>query len=529
MLATSNVIPMKSMPMITIGVDIRQMVEKLEQAIIDMTDGPKLFQRAHRLVGVEHGGKTPAWLSRHTDAPSIAEVKPGYIRQLATEAATCVRLKTDKYGQLEEIPVLPPMWLIEALQGQLQWKLPMLEGVVCAPVLCSTGEILTQQGYHENTGLYLDFNGTTYPEMPRNATKDDAHRALYSLTEAFEDFPFVHPHHFSAAVAALLTPLAQYGYDGRAPGIVVEANTPGTGKGLLVDVISTVATGLPAACWAQTEDAEEERKRLLAIALAGDQIVHIDNITTPLGSGPLDSAMTAGFVAGRLLGGNETEHVPIHTLFFFSGNNISYQDDMARRLLPITLDARVERPEERSGFTHQPLLKWVACERPRLIIKALTILSAFVDADAPEKMPSLGSYEGWSDLVRSAVVWCGGDDPCEGRKEIQRTSNPDVENLQTLLELWHACYDVDPISLNQMVKDFQQPKVATNNPILLALRDALGAYDPRFNGTVLNTHIIGNALRSKAGRVIGDKRLVRYKRPDGKRSMFSEWQIEIVS
>jgi hypothetical protein len=54
-----------------------------------------------------------------------------------------------------------------------------------------------------------------------------------------------------------------------------------------------IVTGRHAPRWAQTLDEEEERKRLMTIAMSGDAALHIDNITHPLGSGPLDMVMTA--------------------------------------------------------------------------------------------------------------------------------------------------------------------------------------------------------------------------------------------
>ena len=42
---------------------------------------------------------------------------------------------------------------------------------------------------------------------------------------------------------------------------------------------------------------------------------------------------------------------------FATGNNLSYRSDFVRRVVPIALDARMERPEERTGFRHPQLEK----------------------------------------------------------------------------------------------------------------------------------------------------------------------------
>src|SRR6185503_2006750 len=141
----------------------------------------------------------------------------------------------------------------------------------------------------------------------------------------------------------------------------------------------------------------EEAKRLLSIAMAGDTLVHIDNVVHPFGSGPLDSAITSNSIRARLLG----------------TNNMSFIGDMARRVVPIDLDAKSEHPELRSDFTHSPLLDWVTAERPRLVTAGLTVVRAFFVAGCPREpdIPEYGSFEQWSDLIRHALLWCGWEDP----------------------------------------------------------------------------------------------------------------------
>ena len=41
-------------------------------------------------------------------------------------------------------------------------------------------------------------------------------------------------------------------------------------------------------------------------------------------------------------------------------------------------------------------------------------------------LADLGSYEGWSNLVREAVVWCGLPDPGETRQELVVVKPPDL-------------------------------------------------------------------------------------------------------
>ena len=52
----------------------------------------------------------------------------------------------------------------------------------------------------------------------------------------------------------------------------------------------------------------------------------------------------------------------------------------------------------------------------RALPAALTLLRAYAAAAFPsQRLPGWGSYEGWSDLVRSTVVWLGLPDPAQTR------------------------------------------------------------------------------------------------------------------
>src|SRR5207249_851796 len=77
-------------------------------------------------------------------------------------------------------------------------------------------------------------------------------------------------------------------------------------------------------------------------------------------------------------------------------------------------------PEERQGFQHPNLLVWVGDNRAKLLTAALLILRGYCAAGQPKQdLPAWGSFEGWSALVRSAVVWVGLPDPGQTRLLLQ--------------------------------------------------------------------------------------------------------------
>jgi hypothetical protein len=151
---------MSGKPTIQLTTDLTAMVDALQNAILALPDGPRLFQRARQLCILGRSLKPPKWLRRPADAPVILPIAPAYLRELATEAVTWQ--KRDKRAKAWE-DVLPPMWIIDTLVARPSWPFLPLEGIVCAPTLRPDGSVLATTGYDPDTGLYLDLNGTQYP------------------------------------------------------------------------------------------------------------------------------------------------------------------------------------------------------------------------------------------------------------------------------------------------------------------------------------------------------------------------------
>jgi hypothetical protein len=443
--------------------------------------------------------------------PVIMTATLAHVRELASMAATWE--KYDKRSHTRE-PALPPPWVAEPLRERGGWKFPVLEGIISTPTLFPDGSILDRPGYDQETGLFVALD-RPYPPVPLRPTFDDARSALGILQQPFMDFLFddTSPANFSATLAALLTVLCRYAIQGDVPLFAVTATTRRSGKGLLVDVISTIATGRTAPRWAQPHDrdGDEERKRMLAIGLAGDPLILIDNLTRPLGSEALDIALTCqGTFADRTLGTHQTKEAPMHAVFFATGNNITYKADTAPRVVPIALDPKMERPEERTGFQQDDLRAWVRNERPRLVTAALTLMRAYFEAGCPQQgITPMGGFEAWSALVRQALVWAGEADPLAGQKTLALEHDTGSENLRSLLVSWEACYKDKAATLKHVRQDIGLYAAQRGEPANTwdDLRDALGAFDPRYVGERFDITTVGYALRGLQGRVLDGKRL----------------------
>src|SRR5262249_18851070 len=74
-------------------------------------------------------------------------------------------------------------------------------------------------------------------------------------------------------------------------------------------------------------------------------------------------------------------------------------------------------------------------DRGKYIAAALTICRAYVVAGRPDKADPLGSFEEWSDTVRSALTSLGEEDPVKSI-EAAREEDPERNTLRDMLAAW---------------------------------------------------------------------------------------------
>lgn len=404
---------------------------------------PDIYQRGGQLVHLvrdsrpaDDGKTRPALVDRPAGAPRIAILPVAKLRTWLTQAADFVVEKHTDNGTVI-VPVHPPEWLPKGVEAQAEWAgVRHLEAIAEAPFLRRDGSLMQTPGYDPASGVLYE-PAEEFPPISENATRDDALRARDELLEAVVDFPFGTAVYRSVFVTALLTLLARFAFDGPSPLFFVSANVRGAGKGLLLDIIAGIAFGRHFARVAYTREDDEMRKVILSLAIEGERAVLLDNIAGTFGGPALDAALTSTWWSGRVLGKSQQIRLPLLATWYATGNNPVIGADTARRVCECRLDSPEEKPEERQGFRHPDVLGWVKSERPRLLAAALTILTAYHQAGRPDMgLTPWGSFEGWSALVRSAVVWVGLPDPGETRRELTRRADVEAAALSGLLTGW---------------------------------------------------------------------------------------------
>jgi hypothetical protein len=413
-----------------------------DQAVAALAARPGLYQRAHALVRVVEEDQLVPGHAAPVRRRSIRRLEQPTLRELLSRVAEWRELREGEDGP-RPMPAHVPEWSVRAVHARGAWTgIQRLAGVVEAPVLRPDGSVLDEPGYDERTGLLYVPSGE-FPRVLESPQAPDVAEARDMLLDLVKLFPFEDGPggvHASAWLAALLTPIARWAFDGPAPLLAFTANIPGAGKTLLADVIGWIVLGAPLPRRPLPEDEDELQKVITTIALEGAQFAFFDDLRRPIGPATLNEALTSTSWSGRLLGKNESPVLPLHTVFFASGNNLEVHDDTRRRTLLVRLDSPEARPEERAGL---PSIEgFVRTHRGDLLCAALTILRAWLLSD--RSLPELDggalkpwhSFEGWSAVVRGAVVACGLPDPGEARATMSNDGEEAVAGLGVFIKGW---------------------------------------------------------------------------------------------
>lgn len=469
-----------------------------EKALISA--GFKIYQRGNKLI-TPVMQQTEASGGRQTTIAVMHETSRSRMRDDLCKAADWAKI-----GEKDGLDYInPPYSVAETILSRYgQWAFPPLAGVLMTPTLRPDGSILKDTGYDSSTRLYL-LHCPPMPEIPEAPSHKDALAALKILEGLLIDFPFVDSASRSVALSALITPVVRGAFP-VVPMHVIRAPSAGSGKSYLLDTASAIAIGqrCPIIVAGRTE--EETEKRLGAALLTGQSLISIDNFNGDLGGDALCQFVERPLASVRILGKSEQVTIESRATFFANGNNIRILGDMTRRVVQCTLDAKCERPEQRT-FKINPF-ETVLSDRGKYIAAALTIIRAYIVAGKPGIIfPRLASFEEWSDLVRSALVWLGRTDPLIGM-EAARAEDP---RLQEVTEVFTAIWDVmgDKRFTARELVDLAQKKtceIECDVPVYPALWEALvNAAGDR--GRFLTPKRVGQWLSRHKSRICNNLRL----------------------
>jgi hypothetical protein len=489
-------------------------VDEAEEILCARDESLKIFQRGGEVVRVitlpdsRHGDG----LRREPGTVQLVPVGSVALTEVLDRLIEWQKLKVTK-GGLEPVRIDCPGRIAAAYLSRIgSWRLPSLTGIISAPIMRLDGTVLRRAGYDDETGLFLTED---WPDFDDNPSRADALAALRRIQEPFAEFPFVAAEDLSVVVAGTLTAI-QRRLLRSAPLFGFSAPTQRTGKSLLSECLSIIATGRPAPAMAVSGDREEMRKAVAAALREGHSVVNLDNVEHPLASPDLSRAVTQSEYADRVLGETRILRLPTNILWTVTGNNLAFRGDLAVRALVSRLDARLERPEERK-FRIADLKAHIAEHRRELVTAAVNILRAYVVAGRPDQaLPAWGGFDEWTATIREPLVWLGAADPCATRQHVIE-DDPDREQAAALLSAWHSAVGGEAIQIADLLeRAASRPELASALRAVAAHRDDSKQIDPRR---------LGWWCRAYRDRVVESLRLERGKDYGGR----ATWKVSPVS
>jgi hypothetical protein len=472
------------------GRELRDISAEALEAVTAANSPPKIFSRAGTVVRVDQA---------EDGRPVIIPVTDVHLRGEMTRAANFYRLS--KSSDSTRTAVSPPMDAARDMLSRPVAELgfPPLEAIAEAPFIDPDGLVVSEPGYDSKTRtFYAPVGNLADFFVPDKPTADDVDGARGLIEDALGEFPFADQASRANAIALFITPEIRHAIRGSIPMGLADAPQAGSGKTLLVSIISEKTTGSDAAMKpAPIRDDDEWRKTLTATIQAGQCLTIFDNVDHVLSSPSLALALTTNTWTDRVLGCTQVITLPQRTVFIATGNNIVLGGDLPRRCYWIRLDARCSEPWRNREFRHPDLRAWVRTNRGRLLSASLTLARAWFVAGCPKaSSPTLGSFEEWCRAAGGILEFAGISGFLGNLDELYKQSDPTTAAWEAFLIQLHERMPRSGFKGSEVVS-----RVREDGELRAVLPEDLGDLEPMASFQ----RRLGKALLKRVGRRYGDR------------------------
>jgi hypothetical protein len=432
--------------------------------------------------------------------------------------------KLPQGGALEVLRDPPPQVCQNALSLRAHRELKKLNGVITAPTLRPDGTVLDSPGYDLQTHLLLDMMGTPTTILT-SPTRDQALVALEQLWRPFNDFPFCSNLDRAVHLAALLTTAVRSSLPS-APGFAYDAPIQGSGKTLLARCDGVLAQGTEPSVWPHTtgRDDEEIRKRIFTILRSGSRVLIWDNVVGSFDSPSMAACMTSPTITDRILGQSNSSTVPNRMMVILTGNNLTLQGEMPRRILVCRIDPGTDKPFARS-FDLDPYA-YCRTNRLNMITAALTLIRAFLTHGCETKITGrLASFEDWDLWVRRTVIFANELKPgmfgdVMDVIQANQSADPDQEALSSLLVSWEKEFGTKAVTVSDLLAGASVTYGSSAKTKFFESLEEL----TNIKRHQLTTKSVGRYLGYRKGRIAGGRLLER----GPKTGDLQTWRIRVV-
>ena len=190
-------------------------------------------------------------------------------------------------------------------------------------------------------------------------------------------------------------------------------------------------------------------------------------------------------------------------MVILTGNNISLQGEMPRRILISRIDPQSEKPFARS-FALDPF-KYCRENRQSMIVAALTLLRAYLTHGCKTEITgSLASFEDWDAWVRRTVIYANElklgmfGDVMDAVKANQ-AADPDRDALISVLAAWEGLYGSKAITVADLLLGLKDIGNSDEKEKLFDALESLTNQSKR----LMTAKSVGRFLGYRRGRIAG--------------------------
>lgn len=336
-------------------------------------------------------------------------------------------------------PVLLRMMLLDSAAHA---RMPKLRRIVKSPVFSPEGLLVQRPGYDAQSGIYLMPSDLRVPDVSLAPTADEVDEAKALLLDTLlVDFPFQDPGADRAtAIAFAVLPFVRDMIQGPTPLHVFNAPMPGSGKSLIVEVLSQIAIGGGGAVGMTEADNEEEtRKRLTAKLLEEPTFLFLENLNAQLQGASVAQMLTATTWSDRILGVSKMANLPVRCVWVACANQPTFSTEVADRVVSCRITPKVSRPRDRDVTKFKVALPgWARANRGRLVWACLTLVQTWIAAGQPRGTAVLGSFQDWAEIMSGILETVGIPGLLTNRQRVLARTDPAQQARENFVETWMA-------------------------------------------------------------------------------------------
>lgn len=379
-----------------------------------------------------------------------------------------------------------------------QCGLPEIKRRVEVPFMLSNGEVISNHGYHEESGIYLLPRTGDYiqvPDVPAIVTEEHVAQARKILEDVTEGFMFKDQASKSNLIAMTLTsPLRElFRSNPMVPMLTSTAPQSGSGKGTSIRVpLSTCGVGpYSLSTTAYNPDENEFEKKLVGKLLKKSTYIFLDNIRANVSSSVMEQMLTAANYDGRTLGYSEVNSLSTLVLWVCTLQSTgAFNRDLTRRCVPVELVKNY-----RGKWKHKNIEAYLAERRGEMIWACFVVARKWLQDGSQKSEVRLDGYGGWTEVIGGILENVLGYEDFLGNLESFRKSQD--ENAMTIdgvLERWLAIYGDTAQPARMAIEDYEDP----------ALHQMLSLHNPSTRQTI---NALTRLLDSQRGYIINNSHI----------------------